>query len=626
MNHLSWTRRQAVSVTLAAGSAGLLGSCDDQSTASIPVSFDHGVASGDPLQDRVILWTRAQPQDEKVTEFAVEWQVSRDPEFKDVVVAGTAVAISANNFAVKVDATDLTAGTSYFYRFNVGDQVSQTGRTKTLPAGAVDQIKFAVVSCSNYSAGYFHVYKEIAKREDIDVVLHLGDYIYEYGTDGFGGKTGEQLGRVVEPPHEIVTLNDYRERYAQYRRDPDLQAAHAAHPFIAIWDDHETANDSWATGAENHNDEKEGKWADRVLAATQAYFEWLPVRPREGTAVTRNINRSFQFGDLASLIMLEGRLSDRDAPLSYTKDLPFVATPFDFTDPDAPKAIRSAEALKSLDPKNVRTVRTPFDFSGDKPKPILDFNVIKTLDPKNFPPGIGFLPNRKKFLEEILGDEDRQVLGEEQEVWVALELQDSVDRGVTWQVLGNPFLLAGLFMTPLSKAMSKEELVELEAANPTIKSVNQFSQLGLPLNLDQWDGYPAARRRLYEAIIDAKANAVVVSGDSHAFWANELRLEPSERPIAVEFGTSSVTSPGIPEILPLPSIDQNKLLGRASPEVRHLNLYDRGYLVLTLTPEEARADLVAISSVKQKDYEVLVAKSIRVRPSNGDGVSGLESI
>lgn len=272
-------------------------------------TFRHGVASGDPLGDRVILWTRVSGQSKP--RVRVRWQVAKDPEFREVVASGRVRTGPERDYTVKVDADGLEPGTVYFYRFRLGRDVSTTGRTRTLPSGRLDAARFAVVSCSNHPYGHFHVYRDIAEDAELDAVLHLGDYIYEYGVGGYATEYAEALGRVPEPPVEVVSLADYRMRHAQYKADPDSQAMLARMPLIAIWDDHEITNDAWRDGAQNHQD-GEGTYAERVTAATQAYFEWMPIRG-EARAARSRIFRSFAYGDLLSLIMLDTRLYGRDA-------------------------------------------------------------------------------------------------------------------------------------------------------------------------------------------------------------------------------------------------------------------------------------------------------------------------
>jgi len=283
-------------------------------TSSSP--FQHGVASGDPLSDRVILWTRVTPASVK-SSIAVSFIVASDAALANVVLRGSAKTNPGRDYTVKVDAAGLQPGKTYYYRFTAEGADSPIGRTKTLPVGPTSSLRFAVVSCSNHAYGYFNAYGRIAQRADLDLVMHLGDYIYEYGAGQYG------TARTPEPAHEIVTLADYRMRHAQYKRDADSQAMHRQHPLVAIWDDHETANNSWKGGAENHTPASEGAWADRVAAALQAYYEWMPVRVVD-TANLRDNHRGYAYGDLADLLMLEERINSRSEQLTTATH----ATPF----------------------------------------------------------------------------------------------------------------------------------------------------------------------------------------------------------------------------------------------------------------------------------------------------------
>jgi alkaline phosphatase D len=239
-------------------------------------AFRHGVASGDPLADRVILWTRVTPR--AVTDApVVSWQVARDAKFTQIVSRGQTQTGTARDFTVKVDVTGLEAGTAYYYRFESQGARSAIGRTRTLPREGVSRLRLGVVSCSNLPQGYFNAYACLARRADIDAVLHLGDYIYEYANEQYGD--GTKLGRIPAPNKEMVALQDYRQRHAQYKADPDSQEVHRQHPFIVTWDDHEFTNNAWMGGAQNHNaDQGEGEWAPRRAAAVQAYYEWMPIR------------------------------------------------------------------------------------------------------------------------------------------------------------------------------------------------------------------------------------------------------------------------------------------------------------------------------------------------------------
>ena len=263
--------------------------------------FLHGVASGDPLPEAVILWTRVTLPAGMTGDVVVTWEVARAVDFAAVVTMGTFTTTAARDYTVKVDATGLTAGTTYYYRFRANGMTSPVGRTRTAPTGAVDRARLGVISCASMAHGYFHVYRALSRRLDLDAVLHLGDYIYEYGNGQYGDV------REYDPPTEIISLSDYRRRHAHYKRDADLRAAHQQHPFITIWDDHEFADNSWEGGAENHTPMTEGDWAARKAAAEQAYFEWMPIREQSDGRIYRRL----QYGSLLDLVMLDTRIWGR---------------------------------------------------------------------------------------------------------------------------------------------------------------------------------------------------------------------------------------------------------------------------------------------------------------------------
>ena len=276
------------------------------------ISFDHGVASGDPTNTNIILWTRATPSINK--NFQIEWELSSDINFKNILNSGTAFAKYSNDFTVKVDAIVPNAyrGKKVFYRFFTNNTYSEIGITKTLPTNNPDNYNIAFCSCSNHPAGYFNAYKEMAKNNEIDLVLHLGDYIYEYDKDGYATEDSKRFNRVVDPKHEIVSLNDYRRRHAQYKSDLDLQALHKSKPMIAVWDDHEFTNDSWKYGAENHQND-EGFFQSRKANAVKAYLEWMPIRENKSKL---KIWRKFEVGNLFQLLMLDTRSIYRDKQLN----------------------------------------------------------------------------------------------------------------------------------------------------------------------------------------------------------------------------------------------------------------------------------------------------------------------
>ncbi|MBT2441914.1 alkaline phosphatase D family protein [Streptomyces sp. ISL-36] len=305
------TRRTVVkaAAVTAVATPALVGTASPALAGTEAPAFLHGVASGDPLPDGVLLWTRVTPTPDAVpgsrrgADAAVGWEIAEDRAFARTVARGATTATAASDHTVKVDVRGLRPSTTYWYRFTVGTTVSSVGRTRTAPAtdAATPGIRFGVVSCANWESGYFSAYRHLAARADLDAVLHLGDYLYEYATGGY--PAAKYTVRPHEPAHEIVSLSDYRTRHGKYKTDADLQALHAAHPVIAIWDDHEFANDAWSGGAENHTPGAEGEWAARVAAAKQAYFEWMPVRAStEGT-----VYRRLRFGKLADLHLLDLR-------------------------------------------------------------------------------------------------------------------------------------------------------------------------------------------------------------------------------------------------------------------------------------------------------------------------------
>jgi len=273
--------------------------------------FYHGVASGDPMPDGFIIWTRVtQMRRNPADQVPVEWTVATDPALTNVVVRGNTIATAERDFTVKVDIEGLAPGHTYYYGFKAMGKNSQTGRTKTAPDVAVDKLKFAVVSCANYEWGYFSGYRKVAQRGDLDAVIHVGDYIYEYPDNDSYSSRRIRDERVIFPSEETVRLNDYRARLATYRLDANLQLAHKMHPFIVIWDDHEFANDAWKNGAENHDPRTEGRWQRRKAAAMKAYLEWMPIRENGN-----RIYRTLSYGPLMDLILVDTRLQ-RDKQIS----------------------------------------------------------------------------------------------------------------------------------------------------------------------------------------------------------------------------------------------------------------------------------------------------------------------
>lgn len=437
--------------------------------------FSHGVASGDPLIDSVILWTRLTGGgDEPIEAF---FEVALDPEFNMRVAADYLMSAPDRDQTIKLDIDGLEAATTYYYRFFALGRESTIGRTRTAVASGADRLRFAVCSCSSLAHGYFHAYRRVSERADLDLVIHLGDYIYEYGNEEYGDL------REYEPSHEIVSLDDYRTRYAQYRRDEDLQAMHRQHPVVAVWDDHESANNSYLDGAENHSDDSEGPWEDRKAAAYQAYAEWMPLR--EGVAGV--IYRALPYGDLLHLMLLDTRLVGRDE------------APDDATDP------------------------------------------------------------------ELLDDPRRQLLGVQQETWLMNEFANSQAQ---WHMVGQQVVMA--------EALLGDN----------------------PFNVDQWDGYRAARGRFYE-MAAASQNVVVLTGDIHSSWAFDLAESPSDGydpttgqgSLGVEFVVPAVSSPGFP-------VNAGAALMEANPHLRWLDIDQRGYVVLDVDIARVQASWWFVDDVE----------------------------
>ena len=559
-------------VVVSTGLAGcVLDSSDERAT-----SFTHGVASGDPLADSVVLWTRAVPATGQERPVGVTWEVATDEAFEDLVRSGTADAAKANDFTVKVDVRGLAPGQIYYYRFQTTDSRSAVGMTRTLPEGSVESVRLAVVSCANYPAGYFNVYREVSKLSDLDAVVHLGDYIYEYSSESssYGAGDADALGRTFPDNNnlELIELEDYRRRYAIYRADEDLQSLHARVPFIVVWDDHEVANDAWKEGAENHND-GEGDFAERKLSALKAYFEWLPIRPViEGS--DEAIFRTFRFGNLVDLHMLDTRIIGRDQQLDY-----------------------------------------------------LDYFTGEGLDAARFTADVG--------------SQNRTLLGAEQLLWLQASLGYS---SATWQVLGQQVLMGRMNLpAELLVAIANEQfegLPENLAALAQLKlralqgdpslTQEELARINTvaPYNLDAWDGYQYEREVVLGTAKALNKNLVVLAGDTHNAWANNLKDIKGDQ-VGVEFATSSVTSPGLEEYLGIPDEmiqGAEQAISLLVDDLDYLNVNQRGYMVVTFTPQEARADWYFVETIKSRDYRIDAARTASRRVLPGQGNRTLEKV
>lgn len=543
----SITRRVLLG-TAATGSV-TLAAC--ATTASTPhtapvegtVSFLHGVASGDPLSDRIILWTRVTPAETQTQPITVAWQVTEVSNPDTVIASGEVKTSATRDWTVKVDAAGLTPGTHYTYRFSVltseGTVTSREGRMRTPAIAGNAPVNLGVVSCSNWQFGYFNAYRALSEEPDLDAIVHLGDYLYEYGLDGYGGEVAKKIGRIHEPDTEIVSLSDYRARHSQYKTDPDLQAAHAAAAWICTWDDHESANDSYRTGAENHDPDKgEGDWSARKQTALQAYFEWMPIREPEAGNITSAVYRSFRFGDVATLHALETRLTGRSKSIGWFDILGDATTPEEYA--------QKAQA-----------------------------GLIEINDPA------------------------RTMMGTKQEEWLAKDLKASVDSGAAWQILGNQVVMARTKLPDLTTTLSDAQKAKQE--NGFVQQMIAFSALGLPMNLDAWDGYPAARDRLYAGAKAAGARLVTLTGDTHTAWGNTLVDKDGERR-GIELGCTSISSPGSGEyVVDVP--DLGPQIANVNPEVNYHDPFGHGYTRVVLTDKTATADFVKVSSILDKHYE-----------------------
>ena len=547
---------------VAAGSSVVACGSGDDSAPMTPAQFGYGVASGDPLSDRVILWTYAKVADSNAS-VPLTWQVVTDSNFVNIVSSGSVQALPANGFTAKVDATGLSAGAAYFYRFrDAAGTTSTVGATRTLPAASVASVKFAVFSCSLYSEGYFNAYADAAKSDAL-YALHLGDYIYEYGSDTakYGNKDAVALGRVATPANDIVSLADYRQRHAQYRLDADLQALHAKMPWITVWDDHEFANNAYKDGAENHNPATQGDWAARKAAAAKAYHEWLPIRTADTTNLLK-IYRHFDFGKLLSLHMLDIRIEGRDRQYDnfgdpdggITRYIKGV-TPVAGVLPDASRRMISTEQQDWLT-AGLTASTAAWQFLGNQdimarmwfPASVLSKQAAAFASPPT----------------ATLAD-------------VTAAINDYLTAKATRATAGPGAL------TPVQAALLNPKI------NPT-----------LPYNLDAWDGYPVQRDAILTTVKSLNKNLVVLSGDSHNGWFTQLTTLASVK-AGVEFAGSSVTSTGFESVG----------LGLVN-DLGYIDTKRQGYLLMTVTAASVKGEYVFVNTVKSKTYTASIGKTITV--------------
>ncbi|WBQ12316.1 alkaline phosphatase D family protein [Hyphomonadaceae bacterium BL14] len=558
----------------AAGMGVAVSACGEERPQFDPLprregAFKHGVASGDPKSDSVVLWTAITTDDGAVPGRAVV-EMALDADFSDIVWSSEAaprdgVLTVHGATPVKIIADGLEAGRWHHYRFRYGTQVSPAGRTRTLPVGRTSEYRIAAFSCSNYPRGFFNAYRHAAENAEADLMIHLGDYLYEYGMGGYGTQDAERLSRVVDPVGEIVSEDDYARRHSLYCLDPDLQAAKAAAAWLPIWDDHETANDSWSGGAQNHDPETEGDWHARRDAAIRAYHDWLPVR--EGETLINRYGKA-EIGDLATLLFVETRLTARSSELDFSSfPIPVGA------DPD--------DAASQAAVRNWR--------------------------------------------DNVIGDPERRLIGDEQGEFIAGTLSASVAEGKPWRVIANQVLMGRLeapnFMTEtplwLRLGMRLTSRFQWEFAQRTAH--------GVPMNLDSWDGFPVDRERFYDRARAAGADMIVLTGDTHNMWTNDLFDASGERR-GTEFGVTSVTSPSPYEAVNAPDVDFGRMMEERNREILLNNVRDKGYLRLTLRRGEAVAEHVRVSTILSRDFTGEVASAWRVSPSLGGAVPQVQRI
>jgi alkaline phosphatase D len=460
-----------------------------------PDLFALGVASGDPLSDSVILWTRlvndplADGGGLPDQPLPVRWELAADRQFDDIVASGDAVAEPALGHSVHVDASGLQPDSWYWYRFSVGEASSPVGRTRTAPepGAEVDRLRFAFASCQDYQPGYWTAHEHLA-AEDIDLVVFLGDYIYE----------GAPAAGAVRPlrSEAPVDLPGYRRRYGEYKADPSLQASHAHVPWLTTWDDHEVQN-NYAGAVPDGRAEPSAAFDERRAAAYQAYYEHMPVRiePPDGAQVT--LYRSAQWGDLLRFYVLDGRQYRSDQACAAPRDV----------------GVACAEA----------------------------------------------------------GADDRTMLGAEQEAWLADELGGSE---ATWNVLAQQTI-----MTKIAVPLGRSEGV----------------------NLDQWDGYPAARRRLVDQLREVD-NPVVLTGDIHASGVGVVTVDPddaSSAPLVPELVGTSISSTFPAHLVPVV-----EAAAAASPNISYVDPSRRGYVVCEVTPDALEASFRYVATTATPDADL----------------------
>jgi alkaline phosphatase D len=522
--------------------------------------FTHGVASGDPTASRVMLWTR----------FAgaggasgrIGWEVADDENFRHVVARGNAGADAVNDYCVKVDVGGLAPGRPYFYRFLSGSGPSVTGRTRTAPGGNAESLNIALFSCANMPWGYFHAYGHAAVREDIDLAVHVGDYIYEYQRGEYPTAAQGVAERMsaLEPENEVVSLADYYGRYAAYHTDQDLLELRRLKPMSVVWDDHEIANDTWREGAQNHQPATEGAFTDRVAAASKAYFDWMPIRRPSASGI--RVYRSLDWGNLARIVFIDTRLIGRDKQIDYRATL-------------APQLAQAGAEVPAI---------------------------------------------VARFKHDVLDDPSRTMMGPAQEAWFAQQLAESKAAGQPWQIVAQQVVMA--------EQLAPAALLDFLPADTSpgsrawFAAGAQMSALGLPWNLDCWNGYPAARARFLDACVANASNAVVLGGDSHNCWVNNLAAASGSRLAAIELAGGSVSSPGFERTLSNAAPGQREAIMRgANAPLAYCDLTNRGYAALKFTRASCEAEWLAFADITTPHMQAPAVTRMSAAPSATAGPS-----
>ena len=521
-------RRQALKIS-SIGAIGLTASIGSSCSKNTYV-FNHGVASGDPLSDRVILWTRVTPQQAGPVQVILE--VSKNKSFSSIVFSQKLQTSSLSDYTIKYDFLAkkyCDSDKGFFYRFRAGNAISEIGKSKTFSENTISA-KIGIFSCSNFPAGYFNAYQAAAEKDGLDLWLHLGDYLYEYPMGGYATDKAKKLGRVPEPLHEMISLSDYRLRHAQYKQDQGSKALHKHAPLISVWDDHEFSNDAWKRGAENHSEDgSEGDFYARRSAAIKSYYEWMPIREQHNK---RRIFREFKIGKLIHLIMLDTRQFGRD----------------------------------------------------------------KQIQPKDYLTKSGF--NQAKFYNDLNSD-NRELLGAVQLDWIESKI---IKSDAVWTIFGQQVLMAKLKFPDISKMLKSKEIPSF------LKPYLKFLGLGIPSNLDAWDGYPAERNRLYKTMSNAKKRFISLAGDTHNSWVSELK-DKSGNKVGIELGAPSVTSPGITDILNLDEKEFVDSIVRINNELQWMNPSNRGYLYLNCRKDKIIASFNFIKELEQINSDIGSSKS-----------------